>query len=358
LDQNIVFITGAGASVPYKYPIGSDLVNKIRTELSSTSSELYRFLTGTGRGLEESRMLYGLPKINEYKVKEFRENFIMNGAYSIDEFLSTNYQEYGYVGKLCISYILKKCETFENLYPVVDSSNKKNSDWLRYLINEMFGQGESLGPIENLTFVTFNYDRVFEYKLFNALKTRGAINFDMLKNIRLHHVYGSIGGEPWNLIPEREPEYEFGLERKNNYWEFQAHASAKGIKVFTDPDQREAPIPESYKSHIYNAQKIFILGFGFNETNLERLGLDWERVRGKVYATHYGISETQELYSLCEKYKINTEHFHNVGCMDLLTMYMNEDVELSNLNSNKVISKRKNTTIVKKFEEDFIKGKV
>lgn len=333
MGQKIVLITGAGASVPYNHPIGSQLVNIICDELQKKSSKLYRFLSGNGRSDDMSRIKYGLPSFHKEKIEEFRRKFIMAGSYSIDEFLSFNFSEFGIIGKLCVAFILRSCETFENIHPVgTEVNSRQNQDWIKSFLNNHFPNGPQSEDINNLTHITFNYDRVFEQKLFDFFVGRyGSLSQDKwneVSKIRSHHIYGQLGPFPWDLTNKREPWNDFGFKKEDNYWEFQVQASARDIRVFTEKNQRDAPLPIDYFDHIYNAEKIFFLGFGFNEVNLERLGVDWKRIRGKVYGTMYKASNKDDILKLCKEYHIDISEFKDIQPLELLGMKWKEEVKL------------------------------
>lgn len=357
--QKVVLITGAGASVPYRHPIGSELVNIIREKLENKSSALYRFLTGKGRSEEMARMKYNLPSIHPDTIEDFRKNFIMSASYSIDEFSSLNFSKYGKIGKMCVAFVLRECEEFEYLYPPGTQASLQKQDWIKLLFNLHFGHVLDPDSIENLTYITFNYDRVFEKKLYDFVSARHSSmtqeEWNKVSALRIHHIYGSLGPPEWDLSNKREPWNDFGFKKEDNYCEFQVQASARDIRVYTEENQRDAPIPEHFYDHIYNAEKIYFLGFGFNETNVKRLGIDWKKVRGCIYATLYGVNDSKEILDLCSKYEIDTSNFKKVHCVDLINTSWKEEVTLKqpfDARKNKSSSRKtRGKTIVKQFED-------
>jgi hypothetical protein len=97
------------------------------------------------------------------------------------------------IGKAVIAATIIPCETN-------DVFNYRNDNWLRYAYDKL-----NIGLEEfrehQLSFITFNYDRVVEWFLVTALsnsygKPKDAC-VDVLKSIPIIHLHGRLGYLPW-----------------------------------------------------------------------------------------------------------------------------------------------------------------
>ena len=87
--------------------------------------------------------------------------------YSIDAFLEMR-REFREVGKAAIANALLRAELNSEIAKV-----KPAVDWYRYLFNRSFllkSQDHFRAQVRNLTVVTFNFDRSFEWALFSSVK--------------------------------------------------------------------------------------------------------------------------------------------------------------------------------------------
>jgi hypothetical protein len=251
MKTKTVLVLGAGASVPYRFPTGTQLSEQILHALSKNSG-------GRTRLIE-----VGIA--TEQEIEKFHAEFSQSGRNSIDAFLEHR-PEYLGVGKAAIAFILLPYEQAGTVF----SFDPQN--WLRYMFNEIaptfevFNQNASL-----LSIVTFNYDRVVEYFLYNALKNSfGKSKEDCkaaLSRFPIVHLHGRLGYLPW----ERDDgTIEFGgpQDQKN------LGTALEQLKIIHEElkDGRDAEFMHA-KGLLMESQRVFFLGFGFNRTNVERLNL-------------------------------------------------------------------------------------
>jgi hypothetical protein len=111
----MVFVLGAGASKPYGYPLGKDLVWNIAAD-----------------SLPAESCLDKPPHIHRYRA--FKDNLANSKAPSVDTYLARDsLRRFETVGKLAIAenLILK-----ENHFAMFHNRNI-DDDWLGYLFNEL-----------------------------------------------------------------------------------------------------------------------------------------------------------------------------------------------------------------------------
>lgn len=248
-----LFILGAGASVPFGYPTGGELRDDICSR--KRGHQLIQLL-------KEKENLNPLVFKIENFVKTFTREFKSSGSYSIDAFLERR-PEYMGIGKKAIAMILKRYETDSNL-------SKQQENWYMYLFNRMKECSFNDFSKNKISFVTFNYDLSLDQFISKALqsfygKEEGVVRH-ILHNIPIVHLYGQINVDPFDI-----PDSDF-LNAIDN-----AEKNLKLIKDERTNSGHKKEITEEFKtahSLIKNATNIYFLGFGFDETNLERLKIE------------------------------------------------------------------------------------
>lgn len=250
--ENTLFILGAGASFPYGYPLGNNLINEIIKNIENDSI-LLPILKGTENKYfwneyadkEVQGKLQNGYKFNDFKTHlenvsydlfinnlqireggfnyeycvcipqddnqrykkiklnqiqdffEFKKILIDFAPVSIDAFLRDN-PSYTEIGKIMIIYSLLKHEDRTKFS--LTASNDDN--WYSLLINDIFsGCALAENLLDNkLDFITFNYDMSLDYylctkvsqtELFQQNKVADAF-IEQLKNERITHVYGKL----------------------------------------------------------------------------------------------------------------------------------------------------------------------
>lgn len=192
IEVPTVFILGAGASMPYGYPSGNSLVIYILHETKS-DSPLRRELIDLGFSVDF--------------INEFNKSLSRSRRFSIDAFLE-HWPKFREIGKIAIADILSRYEG-TSLNKFGDFS--KTDDWYRYLFDKMNTSFDEFDK-NQVSFITFNYDRSLEYYLFDALKhsyedTNEKECASKMKNIPIAHMYGKLDHLPWE-------QWEKGNKRK------------------------------------------------------------------------------------------------------------------------------------------------
>lgn len=279
MNTNILFVTGAGSSMPYNYPSGEKLLEEIILLLKNPTDEF-----GWGNDFSSGEVLY-FGKSKEF-ISAFLEAIDLSEMKSIDAFcFSAVNKDYSDFSKLLVGIILGRIE--KKL--ILDTD-----DWLRELFPNYFEKGERFKEYRNneITFLTFNYDTVIENyiekrKKYYSDKSNPEI-IDFLKKIEVFHVYGSVNKESPKTFSRIEIE---------NY--------SKDIRLIREADwegDEGHPAFTLFKPLFEKATKIFFLGFGFDDDNLSYLGIHKEKppfvyeLLGKfVVSTEKGLDKTVAL---------------------------------------------------------------
>ena len=243
-------ILGAGASVPYNYPIGRALVERIQNRESiSGSGPLHQF------GFDHEQFC------------ELQEVLRFGAFDSIDAMLGMpQYANLKDVGRLAIAHELLYGQTERNLWI---EPNK----WHGHLVQRMCDGCQSLEEFAHnkLNVITFNYDLSLEHSMFLAISQRfrsntpGEIADALMRAMPVIHVHGHLGHLPWmSLDPSRSRSYG-GCSDADDL-----RRAASGIIIISEAVD-DTPEFETARTRIDEAEQIFILGFGYHSDNVKRL---------------------------------------------------------------------------------------
>ena len=263
-------ILGAGASWDYGFPVGAGLRDQICREIQSG---VYPYFEQNWKRRE---------------VQSFGRH-LLKSRISVDAFLE-DHPDYLDIGKFAIASKLLPCENEQSLYDNWLYQEKAKIEDKNHWYDILFGKLVDGAGFDNfkdnkLSVITFNYDRSFEHFLFNSFKSsrkkakeNEADCIAQVSSIEIVHVYGSLGRLPWQPdsgLLEGIPEVKYSalgsggelLPRIATI-----NLAARSIDLVRD-GSGDTPAFARAKELLQQAQRIYILGFGFNMTNLERLGL-------------------------------------------------------------------------------------
>lgn len=279
--EKTLIILGAGSSCHLKYPTGGELIDQIKNpELSAlhTPKELSRLL-------DEMQPL------------------------SIDTFLSYH-TEFEEIGKELIARAILNVE---------DKDLLVCENWYRFLTDALVSQckesEEILINIENIMIATFNYDISLEYYLYSRLKKISFFNEHIdafLKEIKIVHTYGQLGCFGWhkefydktyeNEVVERRPD-TYGNRGKS------FKVLAKGIDIIGIRKWNPQTPPKHIKlihDFLDEAKRIYILGFGFYEENMELIHLNKRTFQDRDKIFYYtNFRDMQKIERKISKRNVN-----------------------------------------------------
>ncbi|PJE14250.1 MAG: hypothetical protein CK430_05410 [Legionella sp.] len=318
-SKSTLFILGAGASLPYGYPTGLNLVKEIinnidkdeiffplRHSESFANLNLERFTNNLVSCPKIQNIPDNVPVNNNYPIKagvtvdmiqvdnkgfyfprtplndllelkELKDALIQFSPISIDTFLRDN-PKYGAAGKIMIIYTLLKLENLNDFKPSSpEKSNKLDDNWYPYLLNDiLYGCAENPDNIlnSNLNIITFNYDMSLDHYLIDTLSKIEVLvskfpDKKYLNNIKIHHVYGSLyhpDALEYGKYYYKNPSSNRDL---GNTKRFEA-ANRLQNNILTMYEDRASL--NSIEQDVEGAKEIIIIGFGFDRSNLDVLG--------------------------------------------------------------------------------------
>ncbi len=285
VDIETVLVLGAGASKAFGFPTGEELVKRICLLLSQ---EQYFDIYYQTAGQYSPEMAEQFPNVLK------RANPL-----SVDAWLEHN-PKYIEVGKVAIVIALLGYEKESDLYP--------QNNWYQLLFKRLDGPFEEFQN-NKLSIITFNYDRSLEQYLFETFRyTHTEKNEkeckEKLNQLRIVHVYGSMGRLEGQFESAKHllPIVSYGNKLDRN----RIILAAKSIHIIPRKqpqgllDVVQTSISDGFKEAqklIAGADALYFLGFGYNQTNMERLGIETlqKTLKNMGTAKDLGYQEFQEI---------------------------------------------------------------
>jgi hypothetical protein len=305
INQKTVFILGAGASVPYNFPSAAQLRNYLTTSFLGEYETVYRKIAGGDNVLKEVMSQF------EGLITAFRKSSII----SIDRFLAQNDDPNIIAhGKLAIAFSILKYEISSKFREHILN---QDYDWYTYIFNQMMDRGSPSSSFDisknKISFITFNYDRSLEHILWESYqhsftKMSAEDKNNKLSNVPIYHVYGSLGALPWQSDNESIP---YGYD--DLLWYRQA---AQGISIIHETVNDPRDISEHLRTRISLAENIYFLGFGFDVSNLKKIGIPESINKDQmIYGTAYDMldAEVNRVYAALGRTK-NNKNTHILKC--------------------------------------------
>jgi len=297
IRRKTVLVLGAGASNPYGYPLGAELRQHLIQEL----------VIGDNPPSHPLTILRSLDFADEM-IRDFRAALWKSGTGSIDDFLEHR-PEFIPVGKTAIADLLIRKENPGILFDAA-------RNWYQHLFKHLNCRFEEFG--ENaLAIVTFNYDRSLEEFLYQVLQNRYGkdpqLTAEAVMRIPIVHVHGSLGNLPWQASDGRPYASDLSLE--------QIRSAASSIKIIHENGGDDSEFRRA-SDLLTQASHIVFLGFGYHETNLDRLFSKEGKLNGPgIYGSFLGFTDLQRTTiqsRFSKEYKGNLQGAGEFDCLEFL----------------------------------------
>lgn len=260
IKDKTVFIFGAGLSSDYDFPTGSKL-----------RDEIVRHIMWDNRSPSLPSQIKRLIKMgfNEDTINLTRDAIRRGNFNTIDEFMEVR-PELRPLTKALIVSIISQYEK-----PDISLEKDDTTCFYRFIFAKMMKQATlDTFADNNVSFITFNYDRSFEFFIWRTLKQRFSLNendkrlSEIMNRIKVVHVHGKLGKLPWEIGGGEVYRYYrpiTGDEDINNL-----KSICNNIISFVEVTDSHTKYAEA-REEIKNAENLFFVGFGFHETNTRRL---------------------------------------------------------------------------------------
>jgi hypothetical protein len=241
ITKRTTLILGAGASQPYRFPLGTELRDRLLEQSTNTLSVL------------------DAAAVPRHEWEAVRKLLRASQFDSVDDFLE-KYPEHSKLTKLIAAYWINHAESFDTLL------NQGNQDhWYKALLLRVLDDDPALGG-GALSIVTFNYDLSLEAYFFEVLTTRYRKTPDearaSLANLKITHVHGTLG----TLEGAHGKGRMFGPMTP-----VQLGHAAEGILTCHESGGVDAAT--AARKLIAESEDVAFLGFGYSKENLARLEL-------------------------------------------------------------------------------------
>jgi len=314
IENKTVFVLGAGASRPYGYPSGIELRKEIYTHFYDKYEAYIKPYAKNMKHLES--------ELDE--AKEFTDKFHKSPIKSIDLFLALN-REFQDIGKKAIALTILAAESVKKHE---ERMHEGDLDWysnlFHKLTDDIVNKNDYIHFCENnVSFITFNYDRSLEYFLYKSLvhsfnKILPEKIKEQLIKLRIIHVFGQVAGLEWQDLPSK---FKYAGDVKL----IDIRELVKNIRIIYD----EETTPKLKEAHelISKAEHIFFLGFGYAKENLKLLKIpEILYPLQNIYGTTCGFrpKETEYLKSIFSELDTRNVHIGNAhdDCLALLRDYL------------------------------------
>lgn len=297
--RKTVFVVGAGASTDFKLPMGSDLKLDIGRKLD-IYFDGYELKSGDRRIVETIRAIGRKNDVDPNKFVRAGRSIAaaMPQSISIDNFLHTHShdEDIVFMGKLAIATCILDAERGSSL--MIDQSRGETSigfttnqtTWLNTFF-QMLCEGvtlaESSSIFDNVSVVTFNYDRCIEHYLPHALANYFRIDIEraneLTSKLQILHPYGQVGRLPWQMGADTAIAYG---DKPN----IETHPRlAAQIRTFTER-VRDDDTLDKIRLALSEAVQVVYLGFSYGQMNMDLMQIETSVVPKKVYGTCYKMS--------------------------------------------------------------------
>lgn len=287
INEPTVFVLGAGASQPFGFPSGDEL--------------RLGMIESLGNQINRDNLV-----LNEFEptfIQDFQDTLELGNHRTIDTLLEKK-SEFREIGSYVIATRILACERSKILLP--------QKDWYSTLWEALKFENEK-PDTSNLSVITFNYDRSFEYfleKNINVSCTTEKVEFAHNKRKRIHliHPHGSLGdlnkigygGNGGRPTPEI------------------IHKSSKNINIVSDDLDESEEFIEA-QNIISKTEHVVFFGLGYEEKTVKRLLEKSEDRFNPFTGTALGADEPKmkrikETFENCN----NEIHLFNLNCDKLL----------------------------------------
>ena len=299
--KKFVFVLGAGASVDFKLPIGSELTGQIRKALwFDRAGPGY---TG-GDELLRSAFLESQAAYPDWMSAARLIASAMPLAPSIDNFVDVHKSNptIAFCAKAAITRCILKAEqnstiyiSESNFYNVFDfDQNIRSWHTLFFRILTINCSLKELSArLSNIAIVSFNYDRCIEHFLFHAIKSYYNISdsecTQILNSLEIYHPYGKVGELP-NLSDHDLVQYGADVPPERLLM------LSKQIRTFTESINKESSDILRIREVVSGAMNLVFLGFAFHSLNVDLLFPspypEYRNSMRRIFATALGSSES------------------------------------------------------------------
>lgn len=334
-----LFVVGAGASCEVGLPTGAELRPLIAHHLDIRFDDGWNQNSGSRKisaALKESLSRKGdqRPDINSFLEAAWTIRDASLQAISIDNYIEAHQDnpKIELCGKLAIVQSILESEKGSKLF--IDGSRRSDLQhgaladtwYLKFLqlLTENVPRTSTKSLFENVSFVTFNYDRCIEHFLVRAVRSYYAIAEqeaqELASGAAIYHPYGMVGRLSWQNQGGVQFGAEIGAQKLLDI--------SEQIKTFAERIEEVSTLT-LIRGLVEQAETIIFLGFAFHETNMDLLKPATPSAAKRVFWTTRGISLSdqevvrEDILSMLQKKSqhVNLASRPDLTCSQLFSEY-------------------------------------
>ncbi|MET3925251.1 hypothetical protein [Devosia sp. 2618] len=302
VNSKTLFVLGAGASKEIGFPTGAELKHKLAARLNIRFPDGWTQSSGDPAITDALRSVVEGPKgrggdINRYLDKTRRMVAALPLALSIDNYIDAQEDDdIAFLGKLAVVREIAECEKNSAIYfkevsdvpAMLGRVTSTHYHGLFQLLTEGLRKSNVEDIFENVSFISFNYDRSLEWYLQHAIQNFFSLDDsrtkEVMSRLQVIHPYGTIGSLP--AVARQNNAVRFGISGRDDYVDL-----AKGIRTFTEQISDEA-LSLAIDIEVKSAVRMVFLGFGYHDINMQTLATTGKTNLRQVIGTAYGFSES------------------------------------------------------------------
>lgn len=278
IRKRTVLVLGAGASIPYGFPSGLQLLHQIAMPQSDYDGEVHVGIRQMLRRLGH----------REDDVNAFEQAVRVSGLRSIDHFLELN-QQFNEMGRTAITCAIVRCENDKELEQRATGGNGR---WYDLLLNRMLAPGERWSE-NQLSVVSLNYDRSFEQFFMRALGQNfsqpDTAHGTFAETVKVAHLHGSLG-----TLSVGEDDYHPYQPSIDNE---ALQRAAQRIRIVHDASDDNY---EAARQLLQQAERVLFWGVSYDRVVLQRLDVR-RLLKGKiVHGTMFGFGQLEVVHACRE----------------------------------------------------------
>nr|WP_295890011.1 hypothetical protein [uncultured Devosia sp.] len=301
-ERRTVFVVGAGGSRELGLPMGSELASNIGGRVKFTFPDGYSPTGG------DNDVYWAVKSILEQQKERdpnpmFRAGQAisrgMSQAISIDNFLHTHGHDKNItlMGKLGIAAAILEAERNSAIFhrdegqrDLIEFSELKetwHSVFVKMLLERSVRRDIS-DVFDNVSIITFNYDRCIERYLHHSLQSYLGLSAKdaelLMSRLSIIHPYGQVGKLPSTA--------EGGIAFGEHIHSTKLPLVAAQIRTFTERVESD-DVLFAMRKLLSEAEVVVYLGFSFGDMNMELMSLETAGSR-VVYGTSFGVSKANQ----------------------------------------------------------------
>lgn len=315
ITNKTVFVVGAGASREVDLPVGDRLKKLIADKLDIQLEYGPRLVKGDPIIYEALQNRFGANRMNAI-VDACRS--ISSGLFlanSIDDYIDMHQddQAISLCGKIAIAKCILEAERKSKLFferkhvdDTINFGGIENTWYAKFfvLLTQQV-QRQNLDSIfENVTIITFNYDRCIEHFLVHAIaqlyRTSVEEARERVAQLSIFHVYGSVG-KYFGNSHEISEFGKIGLPKIDTI--------TTDIRTYCERIEDESTVKNMHAA-IAAARRLVFLGTAFHQLNMALItppscrGVDRQYDSKELFATRFGFTKDEDLLTVCHKHLI------------------------------------------------------